>query len=56
MNEEIIEQLVETFKQDFDIIQNDLGALEQAVKEKMRLLGQGLLQRLVSIAATKSKA
>ena len=48
MNEAIIEQLAETFKQDFDIIQNDLGALEQAVKEKMRLLGQGLLQRLVN--------
>lgn len=48
MNEEIIEQLAETFKQDFDLIQGDLGALEQAVKEKMRLLGQGLLQRLVN--------
>ena len=48
MNETIIEQLAETFKQDFDIIQNDLGALEQAVKEKMRLLGQGLLQRMVN--------
>jgi len=48
MNEVIIEQLAETFKQDFDIIQNDLGILEQAVKEKMRLLGQGLLQRLVN--------
>ena len=48
MNEAIIEQLAETFKQDFDIIQNDLGALEEAVKEKMRLFGQGLLQRLVN--------
>jgi hypothetical protein len=47
MSEQIIEQLKETFKQDFDIIQNDLGALEQAVKEKMQLLGQGLLQRLI---------
>ena len=42
MNEAIIEQLAETFKQDFDIIQNDLGALEEAVKEKMRLAGQAL--------------
>ncbi len=48
MNEEIIEQLAETFKQDFDLIQGDLGALEQAVKEKMRLLGQQFLQRLVN--------
>ena len=48
MNEEIIEQLTETFKQDFDLIQGDLGALENTVKEKMRLLGQGLLQRLVN--------
>ena len=48
MNEGIIEQLAETFKQDFDLIQDDLGALEQAVKEKMRLLGQEFLQRLVN--------
>jgi len=48
MNEAIIEQLAETFKHDFDLIQDDLGAIEQAVQEKMRLLGQGLLQRLVN--------
>ncbi len=48
MNEEIIEQFAEIFKQDFDLIQNDLGALEQGVKEKMWLLGQGLLQRIVN--------
>jgi hypothetical protein len=48
MNEAIIKQLAETFKQDFELIQNDLGAIEKAVKEKMRLLGQGLLQRVVN--------
>ena len=47
MCEEIIEQLMETFKQDFELIQEDLGVLEQAVKGKMQLLGQALLQRLV---------
>jgi len=47
MYEEIIEQLAQTFKQDFNLVQDDLGALEQTVKEKMQLLGQGLLQRLV---------
>jgi len=47
MNEEIIQQLAESFKQDFELIQEDLGALEQAVKEKLQLFGQALLQRLV---------
>jgi hypothetical protein len=47
MNEIIIAQLLDTFKQDFELAQNDLGALEQAVKEKMLLLGRGLLQKLV---------
>ena len=47
MNEAIIEQLTGTFKHDFDLIQDDLGAIERAVQEKMQLLGQGLLQRLV---------
>lgn len=47
MYEEIIEQLVDTFKLDFELAQDNLDALEQAVKEKMQLLGQGLLQRLV---------
>lgn len=55
MNEAIIEQLAETFKHDFDLIQDDLGAIEQAVQEKMRLLGQGLLQRLVNRGANGYK-
>jgi len=48
MNEVIIEQLAETFKQDFDLVQDNFGGLEKVVKEKMQLLGQGLLQRLVN--------
>jgi len=47
MYENIITQLTETFKEDFELIQDDLGALEQAVTQKIQLLGQGLLQRLV---------
>ena len=47
MNEGIIEQLVNTFKHDFELLQDDLGALEQAVQEKMQLLGKGLLQKLL---------
>jgi hypothetical protein len=48
MNQQIIEQLAEIFNDDFELVQNDLGALEQAIKEKIQLLGQGLLQRLVN--------
>jgi len=29
MNEKVIEQLAEAFKHDFDLIQDDLGAIEQ---------------------------
>jgi hypothetical protein len=47
MNEGIIEQLVNTFKHDFELLQDDLGALEQAVQEKMQLLGKGLLQKFL---------
>jgi hypothetical protein len=47
MYEQIIEQLSEVFKDEFELVQEDLGSIEQAVKEKMQLLGQGLLQRLV---------
>ena len=47
MYEQIIEQLAEVFKDDLKLVQDDLGSLEQAVKEKIQLLGQGLLQRLV---------
>ena len=33
---------------EFDLVEQDLGALEDMAIEKMRLLGQGLLQRLMS--------
>jgi len=48
MNEKVIEQLAEAFKHDSELVQDDLGAIEQAVGQKMQLLGQGLLQRLVN--------
>jgi len=48
MYENIIEQLTETFKEDFELVRDDLGALEQTVEQKIQLLGQGLLQRLVN--------
>lgn len=49
MNEQIIEQLKQTFKHDFDLVRHNFADLEQAVKEKMQLLGQGLLQRMVDL-------
>ena len=39
MSEQIIEQLTEIFKQDFDLIKNNLGTLEQAVKERLLVEG-----------------
>ena len=48
MYENIITQLTETFKEDFELVQDDLGALEHTVKQKIQLLGHGLLQRLVN--------
>ncbi len=43
----ILAQLEETFAEEVILAGNDLGSLEMLVKEKMQLLGQGLLQRLV---------
>lgn len=47
MNTKIIKQLEAAFSKEFRVVENDLGALEQLVREKMQLLGQGLLQRIV---------
>ena len=47
MSRRIIEQLADAFKHDFELVQNDLGALERAVQEKMQLLGKDLLQKLL---------
>jgi len=47
MDSKILEKLEEIFGQELALVQHDLGRLEELLKEKMRLLGQGLLQRLV---------
>ena len=47
MYEAIIDQLAESFKKDFDLVNHNLGALEEVVQQKMQILGLGLLQRLV---------
>jgi hypothetical protein len=47
MDNKIIQQLEEAFAEEFELVQHDLGAAEELVKQKMQLLGQGLLQRLV---------
>ena len=49
MNEQIIEQLEQTFKHDFELVSHNFADLERVVKEKMQLLGQGLLQRMVNL-------
>jgi len=48
MDTKILEQLEETFTDELDLIEDNLGSLEEMVIKKMRLLGQGLLQRLVN--------
>jgi hypothetical protein len=48
MDTKIIEQLEQAFAEEFKLVQNDLGAAEELVRQKMRLLGQGLLQRVVN--------
>lgn len=48
MYEEIIEQLAESFKDDFQLVGHDFGAMEELVQQKMQLLGSGLVQKLVN--------
>ncbi len=48
MDTKIIEQLEQAFAEEFKLVQNDLGATEELVRQKMQLLGQGLLQRVVN--------
>jgi hypothetical protein len=48
MDTKILELLEEYFNEEFALVRHDLAALEALVKEKMRLLGQGLLQRTVN--------
>jgi hypothetical protein len=45
---EIIGILEALFTEEITLVENDLEALESLVNEKIRLLGQGLLQRLVN--------
>ena len=47
MDNKIIDELEATYSEELSLLTDDLGALEEAVKNKMRQLGQGLLQRLV---------
>ncbi|MFH1613516.1 MAG: ISKra4 family transposase [Planctomycetota bacterium] len=47
MDTKILAQLEEAFAEEIILAGNNLGSLEMLVKEKMQLLGQGLLQRLV---------
>jgi len=47
MDTRILEELEAACSEEFNLVGDDLGALEQAVHAKMRQLGQGLLQRLV---------
>jgi len=47
MDNKILDQLEETFAEELALVQNNLGKLEELVKKKMQLLGQGLLQRAV---------
>lgn len=47
MDTKIIEQLKEAFAEEFSLVQHNFGQLEQVIMQKMQLLGQGLLQRLV---------
>jgi hypothetical protein len=55
MDTKILEQLEEAFEDEFDLVEDDLGSLEDVIIAKMRLLGQGLLQRLVDRGANGYK-
>jgi len=48
MDTKILEQLEEAFSEEIALVEDNLGSLEEMVIEKMRLIGQGLLQRLVN--------
>lgn len=48
MDNKIIDQLEETYSEEFTLVAGDLGILEETVRAKIQQLGQGLLQRLVN--------
>ena len=47
MDTKILEQMEEIFGEEIALVQHDLAAMEALVKEKLQLLGQGFLQRLL---------
>ena len=47
MDTKILDQLKEAFGEELELANGDLEAMERLVKEKMQILGNGLLQRLV---------
>jgi hypothetical protein len=55
MNTKILEQLEEAFAEEITLAGSDLGSLEVLLKEKLQLLGKGLLQRLVDRGANGYK-
>lgn len=55
MDNRILDELEASFTQELALAGNNLGCLEVAVTAKMRLLGQGLLQRIVSKQANGYK-
>lgn len=48
MDTKILDLLEEYFNDEFALVRHDLTALEALIKQKMRQLGQGLLQRAVN--------
>jgi hypothetical protein len=48
MDTNILDQLEDIFAEEFQLVQHDLGTMEEMVRQKMQSLGQGLLQRLVN--------
>lgn len=55
MDTKIIDQLEEIYSEELINLTDNLGSLEEAVKEKMQQLGRGLLQRLVDRGANGYK-
>jgi hypothetical protein len=55
MDNKIIDELQAICLEDLDLLTGDLGALEEAVKNMIQQLGQGLLQRLVDRQANGRK-
>ena len=50
MDTKIIDQLEAVFGEEFKLVQHNLDKMEQLAQQKMQLLGQGFLQRLVDQA------